>query len=304
MEEMREKISKPIIYEYHNYRLYLSNLFEYFKEIKPAFSYRFFSKQAGFRSPNFLKLVIEGKRNLSGESIEKFSLAFKLNQKEKDYFRNLVQLNQATTIEEKAYYSEQIFKSSAYRKINPLKKEQHDYYTNWYYIAIREMVDLPNFKNDPNWIANHLRPKTSPQDAEKALSELEKLGLIQKDRNGKYEQIDQIVSTGDEVASNDVAKFLQLMSHRGAESIDLIPAPQRDISAVTVTLSEKNFLKIKQLIQDFRKQLLQIAQEEQSAEAVYQINFHIFPLTEILKIEEKNKGQKGVQTNKKTGDKK
>src|SRR3989338_9919808 len=90
-------IKKPNIFEYDNYRSFLKDLYALLKQEKSAFSFRFFSRQAGFRSPNFLKLVMEGKRNLSPESIEKFAKGLKLNKNEADFFRRLVLLNQATT---------------------------------------------------------------------------------------------------------------------------------------------------------------------------------------------------------------
>jgi len=71
------KMKQVTIFEYDNYRAYLRDLYKFYKETKPHFSYRYFPQKAGFRSPNFLQLVIEGKRNLSPESIEKFTNALK-----------------------------------------------------------------------------------------------------------------------------------------------------------------------------------------------------------------------------------
>jgi uncharacterized protein (TIGR02147 family) len=63
----------------------------------------------------------------------------------------------------------------------------------------------------------------------------------------------------------------------------LFPAAARDVSSVTLTLSEKNFQQVKGLVQKFRKELLTIANNDPEPEAVYQINFQLFPLTKILK---------------------
>ena len=48
--------------------------------------------------------------------------------------------------------------------------------------------------------------------------------------------------------------------------------------SVTMTLSDKNFQQIKALIQRFRKELLAIADQDESPEGVYQVNFQLFPL--------------------------
>lgn len=275
------------IFEYDNYRRYLSDLYTTLKREKRHFSYRYFAKAAGFTSPNFLQLVITGKRNLTSESLEKFIKALKFAKKEAEFFRNLVHLNQAKTVEEKHHFTEQLLKSSEFRKLNPLKKEQHDYYANWFYVPIRELVVLKGFREDPKWIAQQLTPPITPADAEKAVTELVKLGLLKRGDDGKLMQSEGVVSTGDEVASASVAQFLKLMTLLGAESVDLFPAAARDVSSVTLTLSEKNFQQVKGLVQKFRKELLTIANNDPEPEAVYQINFQLFPLTKILQESEK-----------------
>lgn len=276
---MKRDFKKLNIYEYDNYRTYLKNLYQSLKEQKSHFSFRYFSRMAGFRSPNFLKLVMEGKRNLTAQSIDKFAFALKLNKEETSFFRNLVLLNQASTVEEKKFYAEQLIRTRLYRKIYPLKQAQYDYYTNWYYIPIRELVGVEGFKEDPNWIARKLAPPITATDAEKALKKLEQLGLIKRNEEGKLVQTERFVSTGDEVASASVSQWHKEMIQKGAEAIDRFPAMERDISSVTLGLSEQSAGQVKELIQRFRKELMTISKQDQKAEGVYQINFQLFPLT-------------------------
>jgi len=266
------------IFEYDNYRAYLGDLYKLYKETKPHFSYRYFSQKAGFRSPNFLKLVIEGKRNLSAESIEKFTNALKLGKKETEFFRVLVYLNQARTVGEKKIYAEQLMQFRPFRYIHPLRQDQYRYYADWHNIAVRELTMLPEFSEDPAWIARRLVPPISPQQAQKALDLLLQLGLLKRDESGRLVQADAFISTGDEVTSTSVANYHRTMIRMGAEAMDRFAGPDRDISSVTMTLSEKNFQEIKTLIQRFRKELLAIADQDQSPEGVYQVNFQLFPL--------------------------
>src|SRR5512133_3155273 len=93
-----------------DYREFLLHTFEEKKSKHDFYSYRLFSQKAGFKSPNFLKLVIDGERNLTKESIFKTCKAFSLNKKESDYFENLVFLNQSKSLEEKNSYLVKIVK--------------------------------------------------------------------------------------------------------------------------------------------------------------------------------------------------
>jgi uncharacterized protein (TIGR02147 family) len=57
------------IYNFSDYRDFLKDRYRQLKEADSLFSFRYFSKEAGFGSPNYLKLVMDGKRNLSTEAI-------------------------------------------------------------------------------------------------------------------------------------------------------------------------------------------------------------------------------------------
>ena len=75
--EMNQSVStRPSPRDYDDYRAYLSELIDFLRTSKRGFSFRRFSKRAGYQSPNFLKLVIDGQRNLSDDSIAKFAGAF------------------------------------------------------------------------------------------------------------------------------------------------------------------------------------------------------------------------------------
>ena len=147
---------------------------------------------------------------------------------------------------------------------------------------MRELVGIAGFKEDPEWIAKTLTPNITPQDAARALDDLQKLGLLTRDTAGVLKQSDSVVSTGDEVASAAVAQFLKIMALRGIESVDHVAAKDRDVSSVTLTLSEENFQRCKTLVQKFRKELLALANDDKNPEAVYQINFQLFPLTQVI----------------------
>ena len=277
------------IFEYTDYRQFLRDRYLSLKEESPQkFSYRAVAKRCGFSSPNFLKLVIDGQRNLSDDSATKFAHAFKLSRDEAHFFKLLVKFNQATVGEKKEKYAKQIFRSRRFKDAQPLRSEQFNYYAKWYFIPIRELVASPFFKEDPRWIAAQLVPKIDPQEAEQAIQELLKLGIVKRDSQGKLIQTNSAVDTGDEVLSASIAAFHREMLRKASESIDRFERTEREISAATVGVSKKNAERIKKLIQRFRKELLQIAEEEQSVERICQIGIQLFPLSNDLESGEES----------------
>ncbi len=273
----------PNIFEYTEYRLFLKSSYEYLKLIQPArFSYRSFAKIAGYRSPNFLKLVIEGKRNLSLKSIENFSRALKLSRDEGRFFKALVQFDQAESPEEQDLYSRKLFRFKQFKSTQPLKEAQFHYYSRWYFIPIREMVASPGFKNDPKWISEQLVPAITEKEAGEAIEELLSLGLLKQTAHGRLIQAHSVINTDDQVSSISIAQFHREMIKKGSEAIERFSSAEREVSSASVGLSEKNAHRIKILIQKFRQELLAIADEPQEIDRIYQINHQLFPLTKNL----------------------
>src|SRR3569832_712791 len=96
---------EPDVLQYSNYRTYLADYYEFKKAQSPIFSHRYFALKAGLSSPNYLKLVMDGKRNLTKKSQMKFATALGLKGLRVEFFENLVFFNQADALSERnAYY--------------------------------------------------------------------------------------------------------------------------------------------------------------------------------------------------------
>lgn len=271
---------KPLIFEYDDYREFLKDMFKYLKLHRRGFSYRNFTKESGISSAGFLTLVMESKRNLSSESITKFSKGLRLNKQESEYFESLVLFNQARTNEEKNRYFEKLSKNRKYREIRLLETNQFKFFSKWYYSAVRELIHLKTFQEDLRWISKTLVPKITEKQAKEALELLQTLGLVKRSEDGILQTCEVNISSGAEVASLSVKNYHHQMIHAADRALELIPGNERDISAVILTSSEEKLSEIKNEIREFRKKLLSLASEEVSKhDRVYQLNMQFFPLS-------------------------
>lgn len=267
-----------VVYRYLDYRAFLRDAYRDRKQHQRGFSYRWFSRRAGLSSPNFLKLVIDGKRNLTVASARRFAAAFDLNVTETAFFCDLVAFNQARSPAEKNEYYERIRASRRHREVRALDHHEFDYFSRWYYPAVRELVACKGFRDDPAWIARRLVPPITPAQARHALELLTKLGLLRRDADGTLRQGEMLVSTGPEVRSLAVGNFHRQMMERAAASIELVAREERDISGLTVALSDEACHRFKQRIVELRAELLQLSAAETEATRVVQLNFQLFPL--------------------------
>jgi uncharacterized protein (TIGR02147 family) len=267
------------VYEYENFRTFLKDTYLAAKARNKKFSFRYFARISGFKSPSFLKLVMDGKANLSRKSIGKIAAALSLTKEEALFFRSLVLFNQATSTEEKQVYATQILKSHHYKRIHPITEAQFNYYTHWYFIPVRELVSLAEFQEDPEWVAKKIQPSITAADASKALKELQTLGLLTRDSGGRLTVSNPNINTPNEVASQAIAQYHREMMRLAAESIDRHPRTRREISSLTMSVSEPMAVAVKERIQAFRAELVSLISQDEETDRVYQLNFQFFPLT-------------------------
>jgi uncharacterized protein (TIGR02147 family) len=267
------------IFEYVDYRAFLRDFYRTQKEKKRPLSFRAFAKRAGIRSYNYLLLVMKGERNLSPEMAVRFARGCGLGKAEADYFCELVSFGQARTAEERNRCYERLGRFRQFREAHKLEPAQAAYHSAWYMPAIRELVALPSFKNDPKWIASRLTPPISPAQAREALQTLCTLGLLVRDGRGHVHQADRLVTTGAGPLGHHVVNFHRAMIAQAARALDDMPRQERDISALTLGVSEQALARLKERITTFRQELLQMADLDGPPERVVQVNFQLFPLS-------------------------
>jgi uncharacterized protein (TIGR02147 family) len=279
MAEPTTRRRSPIdVFRYLDYRSYLADF--YAAKKKRGFSFRAFSRTAGLGAPNYLKLVIGGQRNLTKEMAERFAQACGLQNDAADYFKHLVEFNQARTQEKRNAAYERLTGFQRYRKAQRVEVAQAAYHSTWYLPAIRELVVSPAFREDPEWIGAALLPPIKPQEATSALETLLELGLLQRDPHGQLRQASAVVSTGAQTQSMHIRNYHAQMLERAEASMELVPAVARDITALTFCLPEDGIEKLKQRLAEFRRELIELAESQSDRTQVVQLNLQLFPLTQ------------------------
>src|SRR3954468_12495896 len=120
--------AKPI-FDYGDYRTYLRESYALLKARDPKFSFRFFSRLAGFKSSSVLKDVMDGKRNIGRHNIPKFAKALKLEKHEAYFFEHLALLNQAKTLKDRQYHAGKLLESQQLKELHPLASAQFNYFS-------------------------------------------------------------------------------------------------------------------------------------------------------------------------------
>jgi uncharacterized protein (TIGR02147 family) len=274
------------IFEYLEYRDFLKDHYEYNKQKYPFFSYRYISRKTGLDASFYVK-VIQKQLHITQRAIKPLADFLKLSKKETEYFECLFKFNRAKNIETSKIYFEKLLEMRE-PKIHTLDSAKYEFFNKWYYIAIKELLNYYKFKGDYKELATKLNPAISVSEAKHAIELLEKLDLIKRDEKGYYRLTEQFITTGESWNSIAIENFQKQVIALAGESISRIPKKHRETSTITVSISKKCFESIKERLKEFRKELLEMARQDENPEAVYHINFQIFPLTAICE-EEKDK---------------
>jgi uncharacterized protein (TIGR02147 family) len=270
----------PSVFDFLDYRAFLRARYEAAKQTRRGFSFRRFSELAGLRSPNFLKLVMDGERNLGAETVPKVAEALALDASEAAFFGDLVAFAQAESAVEKNRAFERLAASRRFRAARRIDGMLMSYLSHWYYPAIRELAARSDFQEDPKWIAAELRPAITPAEAKAALRTLLELGLLVHDpASGRIARGEPTLTTEHEVRALGAGNFHRQMLERAAAAIEDVPRELRDLAALTVCVSPETAALVKQRIHQFREALTELCDADTRGAVVYQLNVQWFPLS-------------------------
>jgi len=282
--EKRTAATHPVVFDYVDYRSFLKDFCDAKKKTNHTFSMSAFIRRAGLpeNSRGYLKLVIEGKRNLSIHTVRRFVEALSLKGQEATYFENLVAFNQAKNTKDREYYLQKL-SDSAQNKKTPqfeLLRSQYKFYSNWYYVAVRELVGLSSFLEDLDWICTALKKKITKKQAREAIDDLLQLGLLSRDANGKLMQTEPLIKFDGSVFNETVRQFHLQMLDRAKEALVEDPYEERSASCLTLSCDADKLSEIRKRVSGLRDELNQkFGVGSKNPNAVIQVNFQIFQLS-------------------------
>jgi uncharacterized protein (TIGR02147 family) len=250
------EVGVPDLYSALNYREYLAQWFAARKKLQSGYSGALFAKKARISSHTLLGMVIRGERNLSTETIRGFIRALGLRSKEALYFEKLVLFNQSKDSEDRAYYFEQLhaLSQSNGRELITKIKNHAAYLSHWYIVAIRELVALEGFQADGEWISRKLKKKITKKQAEEAWALLLELGLVKETASG-YEVVDPLMDIDPGMVDFAIRNYHKEYLDRAKDAVDGEPLEDRELSSLTMAISEEDLPLLREKIKEFRKKL-------------------------------------------------
>lgn len=270
------------IFDYFDYRKYLSNYFAEEKKNTSHFSHRYFCRKLGLKSKNFILFVMQGKRNLTNEMCFKISQQLKHDQSETAYFFNMVLFSQSKNYKEKDKYWEKIIKLRQKTKFMKIDEYQYEYFNNWYNVVIRELMVFIDKPIDYKILSRLVMPPITATQARRSVRLLLKLGMI-KETESCFIQTDPIIKTDDKVNSLAIFNLHQTMSKLATHALENYQREERNFGSCIMALSKKGYKNVIDNVNELRDKLMSICELDDDQDRIYHMNFQLFPVSTTFK---------------------
>jgi len=270
------------IYQYDDFRLYLRDVFAARKKEEPSFSYRKFARAAGIRNPGYLLDVIKGKRSLSAKVLDKVVEIFSLKPAEAEFLGLIVAYGQGRDAEEKQEIrrSIQIRRNhSSFARLNPA---QARYFDDTLYLVLLHAVEALDFRGDYEALGDFLEPPVAAGKVKKAIRELCEWGLVRQHAGGRYLAVDKFLEPPATMPGT-VKRMNRDLILQAPEALTRFPADRRHISSVILDLSEKAARRVQDKLEEFRREVFEIARQDGDSRQVMQLTLMYFPKSKVRK---------------------
>jgi uncharacterized protein (TIGR02147 family) len=269
------------IFEYTDFRAYLKDYYLEKKEKNPRFSYETWTQKVGFTNRGFLYSVLHGSKKLSKLHCHKLSQALKHTKTEAQYFECIVFYTQEENQENRTVFLQQAFqcKCGVASPSHLIRKDQYEYLSRWYHSVIRALIEVQPFKDDYEQLARRITPSVTAAQVKKSIRLLERLNLIVKNDDHTWHVTDKSLKAGEELSQTAKTGFHLECNNLARKSILNFTPEKQHVSSLVLGISEQTFEQICKETRSFKNRIIELANNDKTADMVYQYQLTFFPVT-------------------------
>jgi len=281
---------RPVdVLKFSDYRTFLVAHAQKMKLRRPSWSLGTWALALNLKATSSLTKILNGERNPGSEMTSKLIKYFAFAPEEEQHFLDLVHLQKLKKNPQlSAVLLEKIAKRGQVHAYSLVDPATFSALSDWYCYAIREMVNLNDFMDDPAWISKRLRFSVSRMEARRAIEKLLSCGLLVRDDRGRLQLGAQHIDTNNDVACEAIRNYHAQSFENAKRAVYSVPVNRRECTSTTFTFCTRDIDDAKAFIRAFRKNFASRF-EKTDGEEVYQLEMTFFPVTKALK-EKKDDG--------------
>lgn len=264
------------IYQFTHFRKYLEEYQAARMLEEPSFTRVEVCNLLGLpKTRSYFADVLRGKK-VSKRMAEKFEQILELDDAECKYFEAMIAFDQAKTLAERSEAFE------ALMKIHPnpqmvLDTDAYSYYKHWYNSAMFALLDVMDVADDLSAVQKRLVPHVALGKLEESIKLLERLNLIRKNEQGFWKPTQESISSGP-YNNSELIREYQLQSFELSKQAILSPSKNPHVmSTMVFSVSSEAYKELEAELQKFKAAARRIiTSDKNKANAVYQMNLHLF----------------------------
>ena len=270
-------LAAPNIYIYESACDYLNDYLKWKKLQNPNFSTTIWSQQMGFTSRSTLNKFLNRKRLLRLDHLPYLLNGLSLSSAETEYLQVLIQYGMTEDLTERDSLLTELRELRRFTQFNEIEHQAFQLIADWFHLAIWCMVELEDFQNDPQWIAQRLKNKVSPNQVQEALDRLIRLDLL-KIKNGHLVQAHDRLRLQSDIPSEAIRRHHEQVLQLAQKSIRTQHVDERFLESCALTIDKNKLNEAQNLILDFRNNLSKLMHKT-GGEETYQLSVQFFKLT-------------------------
>jgi uncharacterized protein (TIGR02147 family) len=268
------------IYQALDYRTWLRERSTEIKAEKPYFSYRFMASKLDMNA-GYLARVFNGQSHLAINKATIVAKLFGLDTREAEYFAELMRFNRAKSEKEAELHFNRL-RTIRGEEFRTLADASQDYYLQWHHQSMRTLLSIYPFNGkDFRQLAHFFKPALSIEAAKESVALLTEMNLVKMSAKGFYEVTDTYVSTGEKWHAAAIRRYQKKVTEMAAEAQDSFARSETDFSTLTLPFDTALLETVRERFREFRQEMIQLAQECEPANSVYQMNLQFYPAAHI-----------------------
>jgi uncharacterized protein (TIGR02147 family) len=266
-------MTRPSPFDFTSSREYLFQAYADRKARWDKFSHRYVAQKTG-TSSGYLSRLLNGSLHLSQDRIPAFGKLFELNTTEVEYLSQLVACEEAIGPQKVLEFRKLLELRGI--QLRYIEDDQFGIYSAWYFPVLREVLALAPIELNDEELGALLHPPLEAEQIAKSKARLVELGLLRLENN-RYVRAERIIASGESphLGLRHYADECLALARRALSEEPLI---DRELSFLTLSVSEKSRELVLQRVRELRRELLDLAAAEPKPDRVIQVQLHLLPM--------------------------
>lgn len=263
--------------EVADYRDYLKAYYEKRKKGMPFYSYRMMGDKLGLDSSHLYR-ILQKKQHLPAHALEAAKELLGIFGRAAEYFNLLYSSNVSKDPAQKA---EQMAKAVSLRDVErrSLQNAELRFLENANIPVVRAWLEINGGVSDARQIAGSLIPPITESEAKEAVQILKDAGLVKKVSSGRLALTEPHLTVSGPEKASAVRKFQKRALHLAGEALENIPAKERNVSTLTLSVDGECFEDLCDMAKEFRRLVQKRVDAVKRPDRVMQFSLAFYPVT-------------------------